>query len=107
MDNIVEQLLAETRVLSQQEGNFPYERYEDLVDIREAVIQRIAQSLLSEVEQKYMQEIATYEMVILSRMEALKDEAMLGLGRMNASKKQRTAYDTQGMNESFMLDKRK
>lgn len=107
MDNIIEQILIETRLLSQQDQVFPYERYEQLVEMRQALTDICAQRAFSQAEKQCVQEILSYDSAVLEHMQQLKEQAMMGISRINTFKKQRTAYDNYGITESFMMDKKK
>ncbi|MBW7452492.1 hypothetical protein ACFOLF_19695 [Paenibacillus sepulcri] len=107
MDKLLEQLLAESRTLSQYDPSITYERYGELVDQRQTVTDLIAQRELTPSEKQYLQEILKYESMIWKQMQRLKSEAAEGINRLNIFKKQRVAYDQQGAYEGFLLDKRK
>jgi len=108
MDDLLRQVLAETRLLSQRDESLEYERYVQLVDLRETLTSKIAdQEIVSVADKEMIKEILNYDSVILGIMQELKLEALEGLKKVQSFKKQKAAYDNAGDHESFMFDQRK
>jgi hypothetical protein len=108
MDELLQQILVETTLLSHSEEGFEYERFEQLVEIRQRLTDRIAlEGQLSAAQKSSIKEILRLDPIILEYMHKLRDEAQEGLSRIHSFKKQKAAYDYQGDNDSFMFDELK
>jgi hypothetical protein len=109
MDELLLQVLAETKRLCESEPSDDYEQFVNLVELRQQLTDRIEEQEegLQPNQKLQMQQLLTYDSVIMREMQRLKDEAMDMIGRMNSSKKQYTAYNNKRTYDSFMFDKRK
>lgn len=106
VDKLIREVLTETARLAESELDTGYEAFVALTDLRQTLVDEVqSRGALSESETKLLRELAQYDEMILSRMLALKQEAELGMNRMNASKKQMNAYGHMGLGESIMFDK--
>ncbi|WP_027087245.1 hypothetical protein [Cohnella panacarvi] len=106
MDKLIREVLAETIRLAKSEPDTDYEAFVELTDLRQTLVDEVqSRGLLKDDEKALLSELAKYEKVILSRMLALKQEAELGIQRMNATKRQQDAYGQVGPGESIMFDK--
>jgi hypothetical protein len=106
MDKLIKEVLAETVRLAESGPDTGYEEFVALTDLRQTLVDEVqGRSSLTESERMLLRELGQYEETILSRMMALKQEAELGMQRMNASKKQQNAYGLMDLGESIMFDK--
>ncbi|MFC5469707.1 hypothetical protein ACFPPD_13320 [Cohnella suwonensis] len=94
--------------MSQPVQTLDYERFERLVELRQTLTDTVGQKgQLTPQEKNRIREILQYDQLIMQHMQQLKDEAALGLNRVNTSKKQQAAYLSNGAYDSFLFDKRK
>jgi hypothetical protein len=109
MDELLLQVLTETKRLCESEPSDDYEQFVNLVELRQQLTDRIEEQEegLKPNQMLQVQQLLTYDSGIMREMQRLKDEAMDKIGRMNSSKKQNTAYNNKGVYDSFMVDKRK
>ncbi|TFE29035.1 hypothetical protein [Cohnella luojiensis] len=108
MDELLRLVLDESKQLSQLIQPEDYERFERFVETRQLLTVAVEQKGdLTQQEKRLIREILQYDPIIMRHMQSLKDEAMQGLNRLNASKKQKAAYNTSGFHESIMFNKRK
>lgn len=107
MDELLRQVLLETKLLSQSEQTFDYERFEKLVDLRQVLTDSVGNGEgLSAEQKRLVREILTYDPIIMGYMNKLKEEAMEGLNKIHTFKKQKAAYGSQDFFDSMMFDKR-
>ena len=106
MDKLIREVLAETIRLVESEPDTGYEEFVALTDLRQALVDEVQnRDSLTDGENLLLSELAKYDETIMYRMMALKQEAELGIQRMNATKKQQNAYGLMGLGESIMFDK--
>ncbi|MFC5653070.1 hypothetical protein ACFPYJ_28965 [Paenibacillus solisilvae] len=107
MNNLLHQILEETKLLCHPNLNTDYEQYVQLVELREALTSAlVSKPLLTPQNKEMIREIISCDPVILQHMQRLKDEANEGISRIRSYKKQKSAYDQQYSSEGFMFDKR-
>lgn len=107
MNNLLQQILEETQLLCQPNPNTDYERYVQLVELRESLTSAlVSEPSLTPLNKQMIREIISCDPVILQHMQRLKDEANEGLNRIRSYKKQKSAYDQQYGSEGFMFDQR-
>ncbi|WP_219834393.1 flagellar protein FliT [Paenibacillus sp. R14(2021)] len=107
MDNLLQQVLVETKYLSETGQSEDYERFEQLVELRQLLTDRIAGEVELSVEhKKLVQAILQYDASIMGHMDRLKNEAASALVRLQAFKKQKNAYKHNDHMDAFMMDKR-
>ncbi len=107
MDKLLQRVLEDTVRLCESSQQWEYEEFVNLTDLRQTLVEEVEKKGPLTLEQKkLMQEILKCETEIVRRMQKLKDEAEEGLRRLDASKKQKTAYGNASVHNSFMFDKR-
>lgn len=108
MDKLMQEVLKETKLLSELGQTVDYTRYESLVEMRQKLIDLVAaQGTLADEQQRVVREIMTYDPVIISHMQLIKEEASESLARLNGYKRQKNAYDNQDSIEGYMFDRKK
>lgn len=108
MDELLRQVLEETKLLSQSEQTFEYERFEQLVELRQSLTDLVDKhGGLSQDQKLVVREILSYDPIIMSYMQKHKDEATEGLNRIQSYKKQKAAYHQyQDSYDAMMFDQR-
>lgn len=83
-----------------------YEKLEQLVELREEVLSALSQSsvTITDEDKSYIHAIGTYDIQIVGRMVALRDEASEGLTKLENKRKQRSSYDAQYEGGSYFID---
>jgi predicted house-cleaning noncanonical NTP pyrophosphatase (MazG superfamily) len=109
MDKLVRQVLDEVVRLSKPHPDHRYEEYEELVELRQRLVDRVAEGShpFSEEQREYIHKILSYDAIILERMAAYKVEAEEGLLAIKAAKRQRRTYEGPSFDEGFMFDEKK
>lgn len=109
MDELIRQVLNEVIRLSKPQSDLRYEEYEELVELRQCLVNQVAEGghPLSEEQREYIRQILSYDTVILERMDAYKLEAEEGLLAIEAAKRQRRVYEAPSFDEGFLFDKKK
>jgi hypothetical protein len=108
MDKLMQTVLDEVKRLSQAGQKFGYEHFEELVELRQILTDKITnKGNLSLEEKQIISEILSYDNLILKAMQNLKSEAEDGLARIRSSKKQRSAYVQMDAYDSIILDTKK
>ncbi|MFC4303432.1 hypothetical protein [Cohnella boryungensis] len=109
MNELIAEILMETKRLSSEDTAVDYERFEALVELRQRLttLMEESQEELPADQKAMIRELLTYDSVILSQMNKLKDEAESAINRMNTTKKQQAAYNQAGVYDSFLVDKKK
>lgn len=106
MEDLIIEVLAETLRLADPEQDHGYEDYVALTDLRQTLVDEVQRrNVLTDNEQLLLKELAKYDDAVFRRMVTLKQEAEIGMQRMNASKKQINAYGNMGIGDSIMFDK--
>lgn len=95
-----------TEQLAQQLYKVEYEQLEELVDLREEVLNGIQDGELTEEDRSRIQVLLSFDGPILSRMVELKDEASMALLKINQSRSQKNAYEQTSLQGSYFIDKR-
>lgn len=106
MNELIEEVIEETRRLADRELTFEYESYVELVDKRQQLVDLISKGMLSVNDKQRIQQLKIWDNAILSRMQLLKEEANAALTRIQKSKKQQATYNPQTSHEGFMFDKK-
>lgn len=108
MDELITVIISESRRLSANGQDCGYEEFERLVELRQALTDRVTELRpLTQEQRSRLEELKDYDAILLGHMERLKNEAEAGLARLVQSKKQREAYNSFGYSESFMYDSKK
>jgi len=104
----IEELLTETDRLAEEGDRYGYEAFVELVEKRQRLLDALERNRepLPDSCKEMLRSIAEKDAVILAHMQRLKKEAEDGLVRLAQAKKQRAAYQAEGIAESFMFDKR-
>ncbi|ASS67227.1 MULTISPECIES: hypothetical protein [unclassified Paenibacillus] len=95
-----------TEQLTQHLHKVEYEQLEELVDLREDVLNGIQDGELTEEDRSRIQVLLSYDGPILSRMIELKEEASMALLKINQSRSQKNAYEQTSLQGSYFIDKR-
>ncbi|MGK9252690.1 MULTISPECIES: hypothetical protein [Paenibacillus] len=95
-----------TEQLAQQLYKVEYEQLEELVDLREEVLNGIQDGELTEKDRSRIQVLLSFDGQILSRMVELKEEASMALLKINQSRFQKNAYEQTSVQGSYFIDKR-
>ncbi|MFD0714968.1 hypothetical protein [Paenibacillus sp. GCM10027626] len=109
MHELLQAVLHETELLSrlEQTEDNDYERFERLVDLRQALVDQIAEyGKLLPSQKQAVKAIMEYDSIIVRHMERMKEEAQEGLLRINNVKRQKAAYDNSSAYDAIMFDKR-
>jgi regulator of replication initiation timing len=109
MDKLMRQVLDEIIRLSEPKPNRRYEEYEELVELRQRLVDQVEENvhLLSEEQRGYIRQILSYDAVILKHMAMYKREAEEGLLAIEAGKRQRRTYEMQNFDGGILFDKKK
>ncbi|OXS55889.1 hypothetical protein B1A99_21935 [Cohnella sp. CIP 111063] len=109
MDQLIEEILLETKRLGNEEIASDYEQFEALVERRQELTELVEErrAELTVTQKAIIRELLTYDSLILAKMNRLKDEAESSIRRMNETKKQQAAYNHAGVYDSFLMDKKK
>jgi hypothetical protein len=109
LDELLDQVLEETRRLSEEGPQAGYEAFVRLTDLRERMMEVLAdqQLQLTEKQKAMLRCLLELDPVILRHMETLKRQAEEGLRRIRQSGKQRNAYQPQYDVGSIMFDHRR
>ncbi|MFC5528957.1 hypothetical protein [Cohnella yongneupensis] len=106
MEELIIEVLAESLRLADPEQDPGYEAYVALTDLRQTLVDEVkCRGALTDNEKLLLKELAKYDNAVFSRMLALKEEAEIGMQRMNVTKKQINAYGHMNLGESIMFDK--
>jgi hypothetical protein len=106
MDELIKEILEETRRLADPEQTFNYECYVELVEKRQQLINYDSPGLLSAADKLQVRQLQEWDAAILRKMQLLQDEANEALIRIQNSKKNQTTYSTPASYEGFMFDKK-
>ncbi|GBG07200.1 hypothetical protein PAT3040_01748 [Paenibacillus agaridevorans] len=101
-------LFEKTCKLAETQPTAPYEQFEELIELRETVIQQLQQQdVISETDKMYIKRIAQMDADINNHMRELRDAAAFELKRLEDKKKQRSGYDSNPISDSYFIDYRK
>lgn len=102
LENLTLDLVANLKKLS-------YDQLEEFVEKREQLITQMQsmEQVFSETDRMLIQSILRYDTEIASRMNCLKEEAGLGMGKIDRARVQKVAYDVEYTPDSVFFDKRK
>ncbi|RJE85641.1 hypothetical protein D3P07_20830 [Paenibacillus sp. 1011MAR3C5] len=101
----VQKLHDQTLCLVNQIQLATIEQLTELLELRDEVIAVLSQSAnVTQEDKHYIKQIASYDEVIINRMNQLKDEAAQGMKRMDDNRKQRSSYDAQYGGSSYFID---
>lgn len=82
-----------------------FEELEHLVELREEVLSGLNQTpTITDEEKSYIHIIGQYDEQIIGRMATLRDEASVGLAKIENNRKQRSSYDAQYEGRSYFID---
>ncbi len=96
-----------TKELAETEESVSYERFEQLIELRERVIESLNQHKeLSNDENRLIKLIVQLDASIHDRMCVIRDEASKELRLINASRIQRSGYDASRYGDSYFIDYR-
>ncbi len=109
MDQLLELVLTESRRLSQEGARAGYEAFVELTELRDHLLTMVEDSKPSlTTDQKVaIRELLQMDPIIMEHMLELKNEAKLGLLRIQHSQKQKDAYQAPSVTDSIMFDQRK
>jgi len=106
MDSLLLRLLAESRRLSELGKEAGYEAFVELVELRDQWIRAMEGREPTDEQKRLLQELKTYESVLLGHLHELLEEAQVGLRSFRTSRIQQRAYQTYAPYESMLLDKK-
>jgi hypothetical protein len=79
-----------------------------LVELREEVIQELSgMKDISQSVKEQLQFLGKCDVIILNRMNEIKDEAGSSVGKIKASRHQRRLYESNSVPDSYFFDKKK
>lgn len=109
MLNLLQNLQQMTLEVLSNLDNIKFEQLETFVEHREQIIiqLRAAGQSLGDKEKKLIEDILEHDVVIMSRMQQLKDEAGLGINKMDRARVQFSAYYAEYTPDSIFFDRRK
>jgi hypothetical protein len=108
MSSVLIHLYEQTKQLATSSEQVSVEQWEELVRLRDEVIEHLKIKLVIDPSEKeYIGLIASYDKQIQSRMCECRDEAAHELQVMDQSRKQRMGYDTHRLDDSYFIDIKK
>jgi hypothetical protein len=111
MDELVSQLAEVTNRLVERIEQVTEEEILIFLDERDSVIDRMKLDQISENDRnRYrprVMDILQHDQRILSRLNLLRNEAMEGISKLEAGKRQKTGYDTTYSHDSIYFDRKK
>ncbi|MDG0811869.1 hypothetical protein [Cohnella rhizosphaerae] len=105
--NKLDVLLVLTERLSMQIEEATPEGLENLVALRDEVIQELQGRVVTDEDRTKIQMIQVRHDLIVDRMVELRDEAARGLEQIQNSRLQKSRYEAHAPVNSFFFDKRK
>lgn len=108
MTTLLDKLCELTIKLAKSDESTPYERFEELINLREQAIHELQQQTVIEAADKEkIRLVEQYDSLIRQRLCALRDQAAKELKLIQTGRVQRTGYDTFVPNDSYFVDYRK
>ncbi|MGG4144871.1 hypothetical protein ABEW34_17280 [Paenibacillus algorifonticola] len=84
------------------------EDFYTLVELRDEVLKNLqANSEISESDKQLLSKILEYDQVIVERMNTIRSEASVALGKIQSFRLQKNAYDMGYSTESYFFDQKK
>ncbi|MBO7747239.1 hypothetical protein I8J29_23940 [Paenibacillus sp. MWE-103] len=97
-----------TEAIMGQLADADYERFVELVDLRERALAALGSGVpLEESDRAIVRKLMRYDEVLMRRMEQLRGEASESLYKIHFSKMQKRVYDSDFVESSLFFDKRK
>ncbi|WP_041853731.1 hypothetical protein [Thermobacillus composti] len=106
MDELLLQLLSESRRLSEMGRDAGYESFVNLVELRQQLVEAIRGRNLTDRQQAMLRELQTYESILLGHMNDLMKEAEEALRSIRTSKIQQRGYQAYSPAGSMLFDRR-
>jgi hypothetical protein len=111
MDNVIRRLYEMTETMAGELEDADYTKLEQFVAERELVLNELkaqyARQQPAPHQRKMIEQVLTWDRMIMGRMEQLKSEASKGLRRLNDNRKQHEAYAPVYSIDGVYFDKRK
>jgi len=106
MDELLHQVISESKRLSELGREAGYESFVRLVGLRDQLIEAMRGRELTDGQREKLRELQACESVLLGHMQDLKREAEERLRSIRASKIQQRAYQAKAPTESMLFDRR-
>ncbi|OCT13158.1 hypothetical protein A8709_20660 [Paenibacillus pectinilyticus] len=109
MDNLLDELHQMTLDVIERLDSLGYDQMEDFVERRGKITSQLQSLDLRYTDQQKIQikEILQHDDRIVARMQMLKDEASVGMEKMDRARIQKSAYDPTYAADSYFFDKKK
>jgi hypothetical protein len=109
MHNLLQSLQQITQEVLSNLEQIKFEHLETFVEHREQIIIQLqaAGQSLDDKEKKLIEDILQHDVVIMARMQQLKDEASYGINKIDRARVQSSAYYAEYTPDSIFFDRRK
>ena len=106
MDELLEQVLSESKRLGELGRDAGYESFVRLIELRERLVEAMHGRELTDGQREKLRELQTCESILLEAMNDLKREAEEALRSIRASRVQQRGYQAYSSIESMLFDRR-